>query len=308
MAKVLPESAHQGFLRHAGFRWAKFALLLCGASIAAYLWHQPLEGANGGTWLGYTLGGIGAALVLWLLWLGVRKRRYRSAVGTVKGWTSAHIYLGLSLIVVASLHCGFQFGLNIHTLSYVLMVMVVISGLWGLVAYERLPGQISRLREGSTREAWIEEVFDLNEQSIRLADKMGPEVHQRIVASADKLRLGGSLRQQLRRHGRSKDREVLRALLEQQTSSGKRKAAAPQAQSTMIFMAGQLPDAAGAEEGPRIQQLLDILARRNELVARINRDVSLHAQLQLWLLFHVPLSLALLAALIAHVVSVFFYW
>jgi hypothetical protein len=28
----------------------------------------------------------------------------------------------------------------------------------------------------------------------------------------------------------------------------------------------------------------------------------------LWLLFHVPLSFALLATLTAHIVSVFFYW
>ena len=32
------------------------------------------------------------------------------------------------------------------------------------------------------------------------------------------------------------------------------------------------------------------------------------AFLDIWLYFHVPLSFALLAALIAHIVSVFFYW
>lgn len=309
MAKADRESAHVGFLRHANFRWAKFALLLCAASLVAYVWHQPLNGPNGGTWLGYTLGSIGALLVLWLLWLGVRKRRYRSSLGTVKGWTSAHVYLGLSLVVIASLHCGFQFGLNIHTLAYALMIAVVLSGLWGLVLYERLPSQISRLRDGSTRDAWIEEVFDLNEQSIRLADEMGPEVHQRIVASAEKLQMGGGLRAQLRRHARSKDADILRDLLQKKASSQNSDVFQPDRQSTMVFMAGQLPKAHVREnEARRVQQLLDLLSRRNELVLRINRDVGLHAQLQLWLLFHVPLSLGLLAALLAHVVSVFFYW
>ena len=62
------------------------------------------------------------------------------------------------------------------------------------------------------------------------------------------------------------------------------------------------------EQGVLLQRLLDLLARRNALVTRVNQDIALHARLQLWLLVHVPLSLALLAALIAHVVSVFFYW
>ena len=50
------------------------------------------------------------------------------------------------------------------------------------------------------------------------------------------------------------------------------------------------------------------MARKQELVDRARRAVALKARLDLWLYIHVPLSLALLAALIAHVVSVFFYW
>ena len=32
------------------------------------------------------------------------------------------------------------------------------------------------------------------------------------------------------------------------------------------------------------------------------------ALLEIWLYIHVPLTIALLAALIAHIVSVFYYW
>ncbi|ROH88730.1 hypothetical protein ED208_13010 [Stagnimonas aquatica] len=308
------DPVHQSFLAHAQFRWAKLALALCLLSLVAYLWHQPVDGANGGTWLGYTLGGIGAALILCLLWLGVRKRQYRSRLGTVKGWTSAHVYLGLSLLLIVSLHCGFQFGLNIHTLAYVLMVLVIGSGLWGLIAYDRLPGRITRLHGGGNREAWIEEVLDLNEQAIGLANALSPEVHSRIVASADKLQLGGGLRAQLfgprRKQGGDGLRESLEKRIAQLRSGPSRGAAtAPGEQNTVMFMAGQLRQTAGGEqEAAGIQKLLDLLAHRNELVARINQDVALHARLQLWLLLHVPLSLALLAALVAHVFSVFFYW
>lgn len=302
------EAIHTGFLRYAGFRWAKVALLLCAVSIAAYLWHSPADGPNGGSWLGYTLGTIAGLLVLWLLWLGVRKRSYRSSLGSVRGWASAHVYLGLALVVVATLHAGFQLGLNIHSLAYVLVLLVVASGIWGIAAYASLPERISRLREGSTREAWIAEVFDLNDQAIRLADSMGPEVHQRIVASAEKLPIGGGFWQQWRGTTPSSDGNKLRELLEQRMAKLRNQPAFdPNSLSTVSFMASQL-QARPEQDLAQVQQLLELLSQRNALIARINQDISLHARLQLWLLLHVPISLALLAALLAHVLSVFFYW
>ena len=41
---------------------------------------------------------------------------------------------------------------------------------------------------------------------------------------------------------------------------------------------------------------------------RIRRHLRLKAQLEIWLYVHVPLTFALIAALAAHIVSVFFYW
>ena len=314
--KPVRESAHTGFMRHRGFRWAKFALLLCIACIAAYVWHTPLDGPNGGSWLGYTLGGIAATLVVFLAWLGVRKRRYGSSLGTLKGWTSAHVYLGLALVLIATLHSGFQFGLNIHTLAYALMVMVVISGIYGIVVYAKLPQEIARLREGSTRDAWIEELLDLNEEALKLAEPLGPDVHRKVVGSIEKVQIGGGLRRQLYGSQRQKRRsEQFRNALQQRVKT-LIDSAPPQPfnpsgtqQNTVMFMAGQLgTEDKSAQELQRLQQLLDVISRRNALAVRINRDIALHARLQVWLLLHVPLTFALIAALIAHVVSVFFYW
>ena len=141
---------HQSFLSYRRKRYLWVALFLCAASIAAYAWHAPRSTPNGGTWLGYTLGGVGAVLILWLTLLGIRKRSYKSRLGTVQGWVSAHVYLGLALIVIVTLHTGFQFGWNIHTVAYVLMMIVIGSGLVGISAYLRLPTQMSENRASLT--------------------------------------------------------------------------------------------------------------------------------------------------------------
>ena len=107
---------YQSITGYKGARYFWVAIALSAASALAYWWHQPINSPNGGTWLGYTLGTIGALLIIWLMLLGVRKRSYNSNVGNVQGWTSAHVYLGTALLVVATLHCGLQFGTNIHTL------------------------------------------------------------------------------------------------------------------------------------------------------------------------------------------------
>ncbi|HEX6592389.1 MAG TPA: hypothetical protein VF050_10360, partial [Moraxellaceae bacterium] len=55
----------------------------------------------------------------------------------------------------------------------------------------------------------------------------------------------------------------------------------------------------------------DIYRLQLQKLSRINRLRNYARQkawLDVWLLLHVPLSIALLAALTAHIVSVFFYW
>jgi hypothetical protein len=48
--------------------------------------------------------------------------------------------------------------------------------------------------------------------------------------------------------------------------------------------------------------------RRIQKLKRIREFVRLRTWTEMWLLLHVPMSLALLMALIAHIVAVFIYW
>ena len=64
--------------------------------------HNALVEPNGGSGLGYTLGVSSAVIVLWLTWFGMRKRQYALSATKLKVWLSAHIYLGLALVVTAT--------------------------------------------------------------------------------------------------------------------------------------------------------------------------------------------------------------
>lgn len=306
-------STHIGFLRHRRFRDLKFAALLCLIALLLYALHDPIDGPNGGTWLGYGLGGLGAFIILLLAWFGVRKRRYAGGLGQVKGWLSVHVYLGLALLIVGTLHTGFQFGWNVHTLTYVLMLAVIASGVYGIWVYTRLPERITEIRRGQTREAMLDEIDQLNRQSLTLADELSPEFHQVMVRSIESVRIGGSVREQLfgPRAPERREFDLMQRTLSARADTLKQvRMSKPDPQSTVAFMAGEIVKAAtrSDREASSIRQLLDILGRRQELVARLNQDIRLHARMQIWLYLHVPLTLALLAALLTHVISVFLYW
>ena len=92
-------------------------------------------------------------LILWLALLGIRKRAMTRGRWSLKAWTSAHVYLGLALIVIATLHTGFQFGWNVHTLAYVLMMLVIVSGIYGISVYAAAAAGAQRQPLGDDRAA-----------------------------------------------------------------------------------------------------------------------------------------------------------
>ena len=246
---------HQSFLDHAGRRYLKVALALCAASIALYAWHDPRSPPNGGTWLGYTLGGIGAALILWMAALGIRKRSYSSALGTVRGWVSAHVYLGLALIVVATLHTGFQFGWNIHTLSYVLMVVVILSGLFGVVLYQRYPEQMSRNRAQQTQDGMLKEIAELDARSLRIAKQLPPEFDAALRSGIAGTRIGGGASMILS----ARDRSVVSLPgVAQADNAG---------QTRMLdWLSGQLSRSTDAERARLVNDLLSTIGARRVLL------------------------------------------
>jgi len=288
---------HTSFLTYQGGRWFWIASLLSLIAIGVYGWHELPEPPNGGTWLGYTLGTIGALLIVWLLYLGRRKRNYSSNLGTVQGWTSAHVYLGTALIVVATLHTGFQFGWNIHTLAYALMMIVIVSGFWGVWVYARYPVLLSDNTGGKSRGEVYREVADLDRQMMKSASRLGSEIETAVASAIERTSVGGSAMAQLTAADSSK--VVL---------PGKGMVDNSDQQPVVDFIVERLSQTSHREQSELLREIANQLGARGRLLRRVRRDIQIQGMLRVWLYVHVPIAVACLAALIAHIVSVFLYW
>ena len=279
---------HEGFLRHADFRWLKIASALSLAAIAAFVLLYAFTDFRlahaGGTWLGYTLGTIGAVLIVWLTLLGIRKRAMTSGYWSLKAWTSAHVYLGLALIVIVTLHTGFQFGWNVHTLAYALMLLVIVSGMFGIWAYAKLPRTLSENRAETTQKQMLEIIRSLDSRLHDAAQPLGQKEAAIVRLSLEKTEIAGSFwRRIFNAHG----------------NCGTRRA---------IAKVARLRRSARGQQAEVLDRVAELLERKSDTLARARRHIQIKSMLEAWLYVHVPITFALLAALTAHIVSVFFYW
>lgn len=276
---------HESFLVLNRFRWLKLALVLCVAVIAGYMFYEPLGGHNGGTILGYGLGSLGFALILWLAWLGVKKRGFSGGSHQIRGWTSAHVYLGLSLTVIATLHTGLEFGWNVHTLGYTLMMLVILSGVFGITVYAKYPSRMSENMKGASASMLRKEMGDIDARLARLVQRLPDSYADAARASLENTIIGGNF---------------MRLLSGSNSSCG-----SAMGRDSARMAAKSLSDESQREAS---DEFVEALTRKAEIAATLRRDLKLKAVMDVWLFLHVPLTIGLIATLTAHVIIVFFFW
>lgn len=291
---------HTSLLAWRNHRYGKWALVVGIAAIVLYVSQggDAAQPPNGGTWQGYVLGTVGALLIVWLSLLGIRKRRYSSTLGTVQGWTSAHVYLGAVLLLVATLHCAAQVGWNVHTLAYALMCVVIFSGFYGLYVYVHVPGALATNNAGRDRDAWLEELAELDDKIRDTVESCDAELQGMALSALELTRLGGSIRQQLGA------RDVSRI----QVPSESRSVPNPEQSVILQTLSRRIPDARKQSEAEVLNELLALFGRRQVILNLVRRDIRLKGLLKIWLFVHIPLTVALLVALAIHILSVFIYW
>ncbi|QIQ85387.1 hypothetical protein [Erythrobacter sp.] len=275
------DADHVSFLKHRNWRWLKVALLLSVVAGLGYALIDQEPRPNGGTWYGYTLGTIGLALIVWLSLLGVRKRYITTGNWSLKAWTSAHVWLGISLIVIGTLHTGFQVGWNVHTLAYALMLLVIVTGIYGVYAYATLPKSLSSNRGEMTRAQMLDSLTAIDRQLEAAAQPLGRAESDLVIAALEQDVFHGG-------------------------AWGRLTGSYPRCATARAIR--QMPEGASGDAGAALEKVNALLARRAEQLAQIRRHLRIRAALEIWLFIHIPATIALLAALLAHVVSVFYYW
>lgn len=269
----------QNFLNQRRFLW----LWVCAALVVLlgviYWRDQPVGGKNGGTRLGFIYGGISTAGMLFLMYYGIRKRyAYRSGSGTLKGWLGLHVWVGLALCIVVPMHAGFKLELNLHAASYLLMVLTVLSGLWGAYAYLRYPPELTGRREGITIRGSVAQMNALSGELSVLAKNKSQE----FLAAQARLDVPieptfGTL------------------LFARPIPTFSKKA--------ISDILGLLPQA----EYQAGLKMTEIASRRIAIANRLIGEASVAAQMRIWLFLHVPLSVACFVAMLAHIFWVLFY-
>jgi hypothetical protein len=275
--------APQSFLGYKGFRYARWLGAITVVSIGAYVWDDPIGGPSGGSWLGYGLGGVSAAGILWLMWFGIRKRQYAARGAPLRVWLSAHAYLGVSLLVLVPLHSGFQFGWNVHTLAFALMTATIATGLLGIAFYGLVPAPMTLNRPGVKLEALLQQIADIDFECRQAAREL-PDFFAAAVATAiEETTIGGSLFTQLRGEPRSCGTTLALGTIQDHDED------------------------LDAKASDNARRLLELLTLKRALLVRVRRDLRFQALLDLWLIFHVPLAFATVAGVIVHVFVVFYY-
>ena len=134
----------QTFFTYRHTLWGKMTLLTTVVLLASYVVYGRSTTPHGGTVPGLVYGALGLLAILCLMYYGVRKRSHHATYGSLQAWLSAHVYLGLLTLLIIPLHAGFHFGVNVHTLAFVLLAMVVVSGFVGACLYVAIPRRFTQ--------------------------------------------------------------------------------------------------------------------------------------------------------------------
>lgn len=268
------------------WRWLGALLLaLSAVPFALALWRG--EEVRGGSTLGLGYGIAAAALVLVLLYFGVRKRSYRSRWGTLEGWLQAHLWLGVVAMAAALFHAGGRLGFDdrLAAWTFWLMAAVVLSGLFGVVVYTLMPRLFT--------DAGIN----------RSAEEISAQLNQ-LAGSMSRLAAGKSqpferICRGLLEESRPRALAGWRVLFGRRRRRGSREAG----QEDWRTILG-LVEAAEREE---LRQLLVLSRQHKELLESLVTQQYYRNWLDVWLWLHVPLSLALLVLVTAHAVIALYY-
>lgn len=268
-------------------RWRRRALVILVLLAAIYAWMSHGGYAHGGSVPGLILGFATLALIFVLLWFGVRKRSYRSRLGTLEGWLQAHLYLGFLSLAVAFFHSGFRFQDRLATAALVVLAAVVVTGFLGALLYTTVPRLLSEVESNLTVGELSERLNQITASMTRLAEGK----------SATFRRVQAGLVEESRPRSLAGWRTVF-------SPQRRRRAAVPTVDdAAWKNLLGRVAE----EEREDLRRLLVLSRQHKELHQRLTYQQRYRNLLDAWLWLHLPLSLVLLVLALGHGIAALYY-
>lgn len=216
----------------------------------------------------------------------------RNALGTMASWLSAHVWYGIAAALLVWFHGGGRSGSTMGLLLNGLSYFVIGSGLLGAAFWALGPTWLTR----AERELSLEKASALrghfDRKCAAAAEALATAPSRREQAAADVEAKAATAAAATAAAEGSKDKQLTKAKKEADKDLKKAKAAV----AAIDKEAATLPEELQVLEGQR-----DRVRRES---ARLERYRLL---LRGWRLFHVPCSIALLALVAVHVLSIWYY-
>jgi hypothetical protein len=147
-------------------------------AVLASVWYfaavaQTASWPGGSSLPGFTFGVVGGLICLFEFLLWPRKKMRDWRIGRTQIWMRAHIWLGLLAVPLLIYHSGFRWGGSLSAALMVLFLVVVASGVWGLVFQQFLPSRM-------LNEVPAETIFS---QIPRVSSQMALEAERLVLAT-----------------------------------------------------------------------------------------------------------------------------
>lgn len=281
-------------------RWIALTLLLAFLSGGAFAWLYATTpgGLTGGSFVGLWYGIAGSVLMIFAGALsGLRRVPSWWWIGSRQAWLRGHIWLGLLSVLLILCHSGFRVGGPLTLALWIVLGLVIVTGILGLVLQQVLPRQITT---SIPCEAPYEQIPHLCNRMRLYGDGLigkvfkneGKDEAMSIMLS----QMGQGAKLQLQGFYYDEVRPFLAEDYDRKSKMAN--AALADAAFTRLLA---LPGLATVKQ--HVEELRLLCDERRLLI----QQERLHGWLHGWLLVHIPLSVALLVLTVAHVVTALYY-
>jgi hypothetical protein len=305
--------------------WAIASTIILVLSAAAYhiYVHNSAVGARGGSPAGLSFGVLGFAFMLFAALLGARKRVPVWRLGRAQAWMRGHLWLGLLSLPIILFHGGFHFGGTLTRVLMWLLIITVVSGLFGAALQHYIPRVM-------TADVPLETIYDeignvrnlLLEEADRSMEALCGSLGFRKSSQEEIQRAGGftAMRPMAANTGGAAVAAAAEILLLTEEESVPLRRFYLNEMRPFLQRPSErrllLSDAGKAQVGfsglrtllpARAHATVDDLQDISEEARQLQKQQRLHHWLHLWLLIHVPISLALIVLGAVHAVMALKY-